>query len=329
MTLSKYLNVQEVANMLGVTPATIYKLINHPEVSKRIEPVNRLTYRGDGGYRFSADSVELVKEQVIKKDLTIADTAKLLNRSKSFVHGLIREGKLKSYEDTYRGKKTFFIKKEDLEQYNKDVKEKPKSLWETIYDKKTGVFLFQPYFNNGELARVMSIGKNGSARAKITLKTSSSELTLEEALGLGWKPTYLIEEKKQVTAYGFAKFVFPIPRSLDSVIYQVIDELFKAAGPYNMRVKTGEMLEVEIKKTTLVGITESTEPDLINKLKTFAHSGEIVLVHNGTVIDPGYSSILMYLPYQTKKELLSEAENEGMKLHDYLADFFNNKFGLN
>ncbi|MNW61395.1 hypothetical protein D3C74_394490 [compost metagenome] len=96
-----------------------------------------------------------------------------------------------------------------------------------------------------------------------------------------------------------------------------------------MRVKTGEMLEVEIKRTTLVGITESTEPDLINKLKTFAHSGEIVLVHNGTVIDPGYSSILMYLPYQTKKELLSEAENEGMKLHDYLADFFNNKFGLN
>ncbi|KJD43599.1 helix-turn-helix domain-containing protein [Paenibacillus terrae] len=85
--MSKYLNVQEVANMLGVTPATIYKIINHPEVSKRIEPVNRLTYRGDGGYRFSADSMELVKEQVIKKDLTIADTAKLLNRSKSFVHG--------------------------------------------------------------------------------------------------------------------------------------------------------------------------------------------------------------------------------------------------
>lgn len=58
-------------------------------------------------------------------------------------------------------------------------------------------FLFQPYFNNGEWARVMSISKNGSARAKIMLKTSSSELTLEEVLELGWKPTYLIEEKNR------------------------------------------------------------------------------------------------------------------------------------
>ncbi|MFC7561641.1 helix-turn-helix domain-containing protein [Paenibacillus farraposensis] len=140
--MSKYLDVQEVANMLGVTPATIYKLINHPEVSKRIEPVNRLTYRGDGGYRFSADSVELVKDQVIKKDLTIADTAKLLNRSKSFVHGLIQEGKLKSYEDIYRGKKRSLLKKRTWNSTTRMLKKSQRVFGKRYMTKRQVYFFF-------------------------------------------------------------------------------------------------------------------------------------------------------------------------------------------
>ncbi|ULL14810.1 hypothetical protein DVH26_10345 [Paenibacillus sp. H1-7] len=44
------------------------------------------------------------------------------------------------YEEEYRGKRTYFIKEEDLEQYIKENPDAGKT--ETIYDKQSGLFLF-------------------------------------------------------------------------------------------------------------------------------------------------------------------------------------------
>jgi hypothetical protein len=117
-----YLNVAQAAAALGITSTSLYKIINHPDDSKRLEPVNRATHRGDGGYRFRADEVERLKVHYTKPDLTSAEAARKIGRSTTFIHKLLHDGSLNYYEGEYRGKRTYFIEETELERY---VQENP------------------------------------------------------------------------------------------------------------------------------------------------------------------------------------------------------------
>ena len=59
--MDTYISLTEAAKLLGITTTSLYKIINHEQPEKRLEPVNRTTHRGDVGYRFRATDVDEFK----------------------------------------------------------------------------------------------------------------------------------------------------------------------------------------------------------------------------------------------------------------------------
>lgn len=316
--MSEYISLLDAAKELGITTTSLYKIINHEDEAKRLEPVNRMTHRGDGGYRFRSKEVEAFKKSYIKQDLTSMEAARRMGRSVTFVHKLIRDGVLAYYEEEYRGKRTYFIKEEELERY---IRENPDSgKMETIYDKRTGIFLYQPFGKDGAVGRIVGLKRVNNKKIDAWLKTGEDKLlSYTEAAEEGWLPQLNIEERKPVNGYGYACFEFPVPKSLDSVIYAIMEELFKQAGPANLKVTQQEgRITVEVRKCVLYGIMPATHPDLIDKLKLFLKSGEIISKYDGTLIDTGLVPVTIYLTEAKKQALIRQAEEFSMSLQEWV-----------
>lgn len=313
----EYWDVLQAAAVLGMTSTSLYKLVNHPNPAKRLEPVNRSTHRGDGGYRFRAEEVERLKAHYAKPGLTPAEAARKLGRSTTFIHKLLQENKLDFHEGEYRGKRTFFIQEEELERYKLENPDAGK--YETIFDKRRGIFLFQPFAREGKLARLIELKRLSNKRTEAVLLTEDGErIDYEAALTAGWSPQLMLEPRKLNTAYGYARFVFPLPRSLDSIIYLLLEEMFKQIGPANMRVTVGGQLEVEVRKSVLQGILPATHAEWIDKLKLFIRQGEIVVKYDGILIDTGLSPITIYVPEAKKQMLARLASKQQEPLQEWL-----------
>ncbi|KRE47222.1 hypothetical protein [Paenibacillus sp. Soil522] len=314
--MNEYLDTSQAANELKVTVGSIYKIVNLEDAEKRLNPVNRLTHKGDGGYRFTREEIERIKPAYVKEDLTSAQAAKRIGRSTTYIHQLFKKG-LPHYEMEFRGKRTYFVKEVDLERF---VTNNPDSgKYDTIYDRKSKVFLFQPYRLGNRLARVCSMKRVNRNRIEVMLQVSMNErIPLERAIVEGWQPAVTITDRKAITSYGYALFEFPLPQTLDSVIYTIIEEFFKLIGPANLRIQIGETIQVEAKKSVLTGVMPATHPDMIDKLKTFIRSGEITPKYDGTLIDTGLSPVTLYLSEQEKDKLIAKARSANKSLQECL-----------
>jgi hypothetical protein len=318
--MSTYINITETAQEIGITTTSLYKIVNHEDPSKKLEPVNRSTHRGDGGYRFLLSDVLEFKQRYFKKDLTSMETARRLGRSITFVHKLIRDGRINCYEEEFRGKRTYFFKEEEIERY---ISENPDAgKIETVYDKRNGLFLFQPFGKDGLVARIVELKRVNNRKIEALLKTDDDQiLTYEEALLQGWLPLLSISERKPINGYGYARFEFPAPKSPDSIIYAIIEELFKQAGPSNLKiVREVGRITVEVRKCVLLGVMPATHPDLIDKLKLFLKSGEIITKYDGTLIDTGLLPITIFLSEAKKHELIRQAEENNLSLQEWIMN---------
>ena len=78
-------------------------------------------------------------------------------------------------------------------------------------------------------------------------------MTYEDAIKQGWVPLLTLAERKPINGYGYARFELPFPKSHDSVIYPIIEELFKHVGPANMKiVREDGRIHVEVRKCILL-----------------------------------------------------------------------------
>lgn len=316
--MNEYINVAEAAKLIRVTPTSLYKIINHEDTEKRLEPINRLSHHGEGGYRFRYSDVQVYIDKYGKKDLTPSDAAQQIKRSVSYIHKLIHEGTLPSYEGEYRGKKTFFIKAGDLEQFvenNPDTGKVP-----ALYDKRLSLFLFQPFIRDGQLGRVMQLKRVSKKKVEAFIVAEDGEwLNYEDAIGLGWEPQLIIKDKKPINGYGYARFEFPYSKRVDSIIYSVIETLFEHAGPANIKIDQDEkMICLEVRKCILKGILPSTHPDLLKELGVFMKSGKLIPVADGTLIDTGLFPVQAFLTEKQKKALMDEADAHNMHLQDWV-----------
>ncbi|MFD2614736.1 helix-turn-helix domain-containing protein [Paenibacillus gansuensis] len=317
--MREYLRASEAAAELGITVASLYKLRKHDDPVKRLEPFNPSTYKGDGGFVYRREDVDRVKPSYVKEDLTVTKAAERIGRSTTFIHKLIRDRLLPYYEGIYRGKKTFFIRPADLEKFAASNPDSGK--YDMIYDRKTGVFLYQSFQNGGKLARIVQIKRVNRRKKEIILQVGTDELiNYEDALAAGWAPSLTISDRKPITSYGYARFDFPLPTASDSMIYGIIEELFKQVGPANIRITAGERVVVEVRKSVLVGIMPTSHPDLIDKLKLFLVQGEIVPKYDGTLIDTGLSPITFYVTGEKKAELLQRAAEAGKTLQEWIVE---------
>ncbi len=319
--MSYYLNVAEAAKMLNLSLSSIYKLIDHDDPNKQLKPVNLTTYKGDGGYRFSQLEIDRIKPLYVRDELTPAEAAKKIGRSTTYIYQLLKKG-LQYNEAEYRGKRTYLIKLEDLENFG--VRNPNIGKYDTIYDKRTGAYLFQSYMRNNQIARLISIKRLNRQDIEAQLQITTSEcISLKVAMAEGWIPETHVGNHKTITSYGYALFEFPKPNEPKSEIYQLINELFIRVGPSNLRILVSEdIISVEVKKSMLRGLLPETNPELIYKLKQYIRVGEIVVKFDGTLIDTGLAPVAFYLLESKKQKLLALAKNDGLSLQEWLEKHF-------
>ncbi|NBI27456.1 helix-turn-helix domain-containing protein [Chengkuizengella marina] len=318
------MSIQDVAKAFHISKTSVYKLMEHSNREKRLEPINRETHRGDGGYKFKVQDVERIKTFYKKKDLTSSDAAKILNVSTTYVHKLIKNNELAYYEDEYKGKRTFFIKKEVIQQYKLDHPELAKK--DVIYHKNEGLFLFQPYKKDGKLARIYKIYSKGKKKVEAFLMNENGEeMTLEEAQEEGWESQVVLENKKNVTTYGTAKFQFPTPASIDSLIYDIIVELLQHVGANNMKIEMDDKILVEVKKSQLQGVQSQTHFDFIDMLKKFIVKGKVIEKYDGLLIDTGLTPMTFYMDEELKEKIMREVRELGISIHEWFEQKVNAK----
>lgn len=77
-------------------------------------------------------------------------------------------------------------------------------------------------------------------------------------------------------------------RQLSHLIqYPIIEELFKQAGPANMKIiQESERVSAEVRKCVLLGVMPDTHPDLFERMKRFFKSGQIIPKYDGRLLIP-------------------------------------------
>ena len=195
--MTAYIKANEAAAELGITTTSLYKIGNHTDPAKKLEPINRNTYNGDGGFVYRREDLDRIKPSYVKKDLASSEAAKKIGRSPTYLHKILREKKLPYYEGELHGKRTFFIKEVDLQAFISSNPDTGKH--DIIFDRKTGVFLFQSFKFGDRFARVVSLKRVNQRKKEILLQVGNERISYEKAISIGWAPV----SKKPITSSGY------------------------------------------------------------------------------------------------------------------------------
>ncbi len=325
MNISKdYLITKEIAELLEVSEATVYKYIREG----KIVPFNLKDWQIDKEYRFSYEEVEKVKQTMeVKPGFTSKEVAERVGCSTQTVLRYIKEGKLKSERLMYRGLERNFISEESLLAFEKEYKNTTKTHF--VKDK---CYLFQSFKLKEEgaastlkekwKARVMDLDEKGNGYA---ITVDEGIISLEE-LFQNYEPFYPVQQKKSILKKGTAIFTFAKPTHINSSIYQLIEVIQSHVGINNIRITNlDDSIILEMKPTFLpFGIME--EQDRIDLLKNHLKEGKLIQRENEIYIDSDIETVQTHISTKLKEVIQEEAKRRNMSLADLINEHLEKSF---
>jgi transposase len=310
------LSTKEVSEKLGVSEQTVYNYVKEGKIT----PWNKDTWKMDGTYLFHAEEVGRVEEKLKKPGFTTKQIVAYLDEkdikvSPSTVVAKMKSGELPAVMKPYRNIDTYFVNEEDLEA-NLHIFSKTKGR-EKFHDKKTGYFLFQPFENKetGEFARIVEWDGIGNGKA---LTNREKELSLNDLPHVGFQPVFLLDYEIQNSKKGYAMLKFTRPKQIRSMTFDVLDHIYKLAGPNNMRLEVSEeeiMVEV---KPILLPFQKTDHRDEIDWLKESLVEGKLISRPNGIVLDSDMASFVAYGSTELKEDVKKLAEQEGLTQEEFI-----------
>ncbi|MCQ6282367.1 helix-turn-helix domain-containing protein [Bacillus sp. EB600] len=315
-TINLGLTTKEVAETLGVTEQTIYNYVKEG----RVTPWNKETWKMDGTYLFRAEEVERVESELKKPGFTTKDIIAYLEGfnikvSPSTVISKMKSGELPAVMKPYRNIDTFFVKKEDLDA-NLHLFNRVKGR-EKFFDKKTGYFLFQPFENKvtGEFARIMEW--DGAGNGKV-LTNREREILIEDIKQQEFQPVIELGEGVVNNKKGSLVFKFAKPKQVKSLIFDLIDQFYRIAGPNNMKLEVSDgEIKIEM-KPILLPFDKAEHRDEIDLLNNSLVEGKMICRPNGVVLDSDLVSFVAYGSTQLKDQVKEYADIEGVTQEEFI-----------
>ena len=310
------LTTKEVAETLGVTEQTIYNYVKEGKIT----PWNKETWKMDGTYLFHAEEVERVEKELKKPGFTTKEIVAYLEGlnikvSPSTVISKMKSGELPAVMKPYRNIDTFFVKKEDLDA-NLHLFNRVKGR-EKFYDKKTGYFLFQPFENKetGEFARIMEWDGIGNGKV---LTNRERELSIEELEQQGFEPVIKVDEENVSNKKGFVMLKLIKPKQVKSMTFDLIDQLYRIAGPHNMKLEVSDSEIVIEMKPVFLPLYMHEHRDEMDLLKNSLVEGKMIFRPNGVFLDSDLVSFVAYGSTQLKDQVKEYAEIEGLTQEEFI-----------
>jgi DNA-binding transcriptional MerR regulator len=222
-----YLTLSQTANELERTERQVRYLVK----TGVLPPVNLDTFKRDGGYRFSQEVVEQLKEKLRPEGIPLRKAAEIVGITPQYLNSLALNGEIESQLIMIGNKKERRFTKEDCEAFRSKIRIKThKSIakFGEKLDLYNHIRLFNLIVYNEENVRVVKT-------KPITLLKSDGTLVqppLKEDIPFSdeW------EEKPYKTKKGFVTFKLPIPRNAEHTTYDILYKLIGGLGPKNIQV---------------------------------------------------------------------------------------------
>ncbi|WP_214482926.1 helix-turn-helix domain-containing protein [Bacillus sp. SM2101] len=306
---------QEAARILNVNRNTIYKYVKNGE----LQTSNKDTWHYDGGYYFDIEELERFKKLIEKPGLTTSEAANILGVKPVTVFNYIKDGKLPSFRQEYRGRIYNFILEDVLNEFLNLREENATKSSRQFYSSSLKIALYQRFQNEiDECCRVITLGED---RENTMMLSQTGEMySLSEAMKIGFKPSYQINNISPCYKKGEVSFNFIKPTNTLSSIYSFIDLFYQYAGVKNLDIEDkSEFIKVAVKPMSLKieGININSE---ITKMKEFLESGEISLRPDGSLLlVSNYEPLTVYLDRDLKEQIRHKAKDEGVSMDELIS----------
>ncbi|QWI47064.1 helix-turn-helix domain-containing protein [Bacillus mycoides] len=207
-----YKTFEEICKEANLSKNQLRYLIKH----KKIEPINRDTWKGDGGFRFEDDKAQLIIDEY-KGYLSLKDAAAYLQKSRTYVHNIAKQGSL-PFKEVVKGKTTeklYHLK--DLEEFKRkmnDVDMVNKRMNDHIQLYSNDLLLFDKIEFNGQEVRVLDVDK------RIGINSHNENLMIPEKVASKQFNDETIQKKK-ITKPGDVSFLLPLYTAYDVILYVI------------------------------------------------------------------------------------------------------------
>jgi len=220
------IHIKELAALVNKSVRTI----QHWVAIGDAKPVNADTYRRDGGYMFTEDEVNRLKQ--IHGKLSSKQAAEMIGITSQYLNQLALVGTVESQINIVGQQKRRFYMKEDIVKLRDHLQERAgKNRKTNRFGKKLILF--------SKGARLFSRITSSNNQCLIT-NTAPLAIICEGGGMFKSLPTLDVmepwPEHKYEQRKGFVDFLFPIPRSIDHPMYDTIRNVIYSLGEKNVQV---------------------------------------------------------------------------------------------
>lgn len=207
-----YKTFEEICEQAKLSKNQLRYLIKH----KKIEPINQDTWKSDGGYRFEEEEAQRIIE-AYKDYLSLKDAAAYLQKSRTYVHNIAKQGSL-PFKEVEKGKTTeklYHLK--DLEKFKRQLNNVDmvnKRMYDHMQLYSSNLLLFDTAELNGQYVRVIDVDK------RIAVNSYNEQVVIHENVS----SAHFIDEsiqKKKITKPGDVSFLFPLYTAYDVMLYVI------------------------------------------------------------------------------------------------------------
>ncbi|WP_028393995.1 helix-turn-helix domain-containing protein [Bacillus cihuensis] len=304
---------QEVADMLGISKATVYHWGKQKKIIKIPDP-----YRTIRETRYQRAEVDAIARELKTqpKGLPPSKVAKKLGVSVQKIYKLIQEGTIKASEVPVGDeRKTYVISAVELEQAEKLLtpSRDDRPTRSEFYDSRNGVALFQKFYSS-KISEAR-ITRNEQNDWGFLIQSNQKWIPYEEGVKVyQLVPSYPIHADP-VEFKGYVTFEIP-----SDIIwfYSFMDYLYQVWGMENIRLRV--LQDGSIKLLVRAGEKRLTSNQAfsISDILPFLMDGEIIKDDELFILRSSYRKTTVELPKKMLKQVIDAAEKEGISMSLWL-----------
>lgn len=270
------MNTNEVKAYLGISSFIFNTLMKQGQLT----PINRETWRLDGSFLFKREDIEKLKKDRETEGITLYQAAKDYNVSMYQLEKWIEEGDLTCTIQKHRNRETKFVNEEEIHGLVEQL-DQTNTLY--TFSQKYNVVLFQKFMEGNKLARIISIPKRGDI---MLIDEFGSNMTLEDAIKVGYKPAYVLSDKPRSHHQKFVKFRFPKSNQLRSNTFHLIDLLLQYVSPRNIKVSEEDGFWYFDVRQSIIQLPMQMQIEWIDCLTPYIIEGKLTRrVNNSVYLD--------------------------------------------
>lgn len=302
---------KEVADLLGVSKATVYHYGKQKKIKKILDP-----HRLHKEARYEKAEVDrlVYEKQSLPTGMSPNDVAKKLGLSVQSVYKYIQDGSIKAKAVPYGDERiTYVISESAYQEAEKSLKptetQRPKKY--EYYDSKNGIALYQR-FHSSKIPEARVV-RNEENVFGFYLPNIQKWLTYEEGMKTyALKPSYSIHQPT-LDYKGYVELEIP----KDAVaFYPFVDYLYETWGMENIRLREQDQ--------TIVLFIRAGERPLTTKgffaadILPFLIKGDIYNEEGHLILRSSYRKTSLELPIDLLESMTELAEQEGISMSKWV-----------